>query len=83
MFFNNLQHKNDGFNINNFVKFEFDGHARLASGSKLQGHQIFPIEISILQSPANSEYPINSQLPGKPAQYKDQTPSLFKELFHR
>ena len=43
--FNNLQHTNDGFNINNFVKF--NGHTRLASGSKLQGHQISLIETSI------------------------------------
>ena len=47
IFFNNLQHTNDGFNINNFVKFA-DGHTHLASGSKLRGCQMSPIEISIL-----------------------------------
>ena len=46
LIFNNLQHTNDEFNINNFVKF--NGHARLASGSKLRGHQISPLETSIL-----------------------------------
>ena len=58
--FNNLQHTNDGFNFNNFVKF--DGHTHLISGSKLQGHRISSIETSILIE--SSEF---GMLPGKPA----------------